>query len=96
MSARSGHASAPRARLTSISDDMSVDYKATVFLPKTDFPMRANLPEREPEILARWQEMDLFQRLRDGVARAGRNSSCMTARPTPTATSISATRSTRS
>ncbi|MGH6930093.1 MAG: class I tRNA ligase family protein, partial [Dongiaceae bacterium] len=43
---------------------MSVDYKATVFLPKTDFPMRANLPEREPKILARWQEMTLFQRLR--------------------------------
>ncbi len=43
---------------------MSVDYKATVFLPKTDFPMRANLPEREPKILARWQEMQLFQRLR--------------------------------
>jgi len=44
--------------------DMSVDYKATVFLPKTDFPMRANLPEREPKILARWQEVDLFGRLR--------------------------------
>src|SRR5262245_9102780 len=43
---------------------MSVDYKSTVFLPKTDFPMRANLPEREPKILARWQEMNLFQRLR--------------------------------
>ncbi|MGE0120509.1 MAG: isoleucine--tRNA ligase [Dongiaceae bacterium] len=43
---------------------MSVDYKATVFLPKTDFPMRANLPEREPKILARWEEMTLFQRLR--------------------------------
>jgi isoleucyl-tRNA synthetase len=43
---------------------MTVDYKATVFLPKTDFPMRANLPEREPKILARWQEMKLFLRLR--------------------------------
>ena len=43
---------------------MSVDYKATVFLPKTDFPMRANLPEREPKFLARWQEMNLFKRLR--------------------------------
>ena len=43
---------------------MSVDYKATVFLPKTEFPMRANLPEREPKILARWQEIKLFQRLR--------------------------------
>ncbi|HVR65825.1 MAG TPA: class I tRNA ligase family protein, partial [Verrucomicrobiae bacterium] len=44
---------------------MSVDYKSTVFLPKTDFPMRANLPEREPKFLARWQEMNLFKRLRD-------------------------------
>ncbi|MBX6322262.1 MAG: isoleucine--tRNA ligase [Rhodospirillaceae bacterium] len=42
-----------------------VDYKATVFLPRTDFPMRANLPEREPEILKRWEEMDLFRRLRE-------------------------------
>ncbi len=43
---------------------MSVDYKPTVFLPRTEFPMRANLPEREPKYLARWQEMDLFGRLR--------------------------------
>jgi isoleucyl-tRNA synthetase len=43
---------------------MSVDYKSTVFLPRTDFPMRAGLPKREPEILARWQEMGLFARLR--------------------------------
>ena len=43
---------------------MSVDYKATIFLPRTDFPMRARLPEREPDILARWAEMDLFARLR--------------------------------
>jgi len=40
------------------------DYKATVFLPRTDFPMRAGLPKREPEILARWEEMDLFGELR--------------------------------
>ena len=40
---------------------MSVDYKSTVFLPRTDFPMRGNLPEREPEILARWAELDLFR-----------------------------------
>ena len=42
----------------------SRDYKATVFLPRTDFPMRAGLPKREPEILARWAEMDLFGALR--------------------------------
>ncbi|MBF5090195.1 isoleucine--tRNA ligase [Novosphingobium sp. NBM11] len=46
------------------------DYRSTVFLPKTDFPMKAGLPQKEPGILARWQEQDLYSRLRD--ARAGR------------------------
>jgi len=46
------------------------DYRNTVFLPKTDFPMKAGLPQKEPGILARWQEEDLYRRLRD--ARAGR------------------------
>jgi len=40
------------------------DYSETLFLPKTDFPMRAGLPQREPEILARWQKIDLYGRLR--------------------------------
>ncbi len=44
---------------------MSVDYRSTVFLPKTEFPMRAGLAKREPESLARWAEMDLFARLRE-------------------------------
>ena len=44
---------------------MSVDYKRTVFLPRTDFPMKAGLAKKEPEILARWQRMDLYRRLRD-------------------------------
>jgi isoleucyl-tRNA synthetase len=42
-----------------------VDYKATVFLPKTDFPMRGDLPKREPEILASWQKMNLWKQLRE-------------------------------
>ena len=46
------------------------DYKDTVFLPKTDFPMKAGLPAKEPLILARWQEQRLYQKLR--AARAGR------------------------
>jgi isoleucyl-tRNA synthetase len=46
------------------------DYRDTVFLPKTDFPMKAGLPQKEPGILARWQGMDLYRRLRD--ARQGR------------------------
>jgi isoleucyl-tRNA synthetase len=46
------------------------DFKDTVFLPKTDFPMKAGLPQKEPGILARWQSQDLYHKLRE--ARAGR------------------------
>ena len=44
---------------------MSVDYKNTVFLPQTEFPMRAGLPKREPETLERWIAMDLHGRVRE-------------------------------
>src|SRR5689334_13316832 len=40
------------------------DYRATLFLPATDFPMKAGLPEAEPKWLARWAEMDLYGKLR--------------------------------
>ncbi|MGY8958546.1 MAG: isoleucine--tRNA ligase, partial [Alphaproteobacteria bacterium] len=43
---------------------MSADYKDTVFLPNTDFPMKAGLAQREPELLARWESMDLWGKLR--------------------------------
>ena len=49
---------------------MTTDYRATVFLPKTSFPMRASLPTREPEILERWERLDIYRRLRE--ASAGR------------------------
>ena len=39
---------------------MAKDYNATLNLPKTDFPMRAGLPRREPEMLKKWEEMDLY------------------------------------
>ena len=39
------------------------DYKSTLKLPKTDFPMKANLPKREPETLKHWDEMDVYARL---------------------------------
>src|SRR3974377_434933 len=39
------------------------DYSATLFLPKTDFPMRAGLPQKEPEILARWEKLGIYWRL---------------------------------
>jgi isoleucyl-tRNA synthetase len=40
------------------------DYSETLFLPQTDFPMRAGLPQKEPEILARWQKIDLYGLMR--------------------------------
>ena len=40
------------------------DYSETLFLPQTEFPMRAGLPQREPEILARWEKSDLYKQLR--------------------------------
>ena len=40
------------------------DYSETLFLPRTDFPMRAGLPQKEPELLARWRSLDLYGRLR--------------------------------
>ncbi|MEO5599103.1 MAG: class I tRNA ligase family protein, partial [Novosphingobium sp.] len=45
------------------------DFRSTVFLPKTDFPMKAGLPQKEPGILARWQDEGIYQQLRK--ARAG-------------------------
>ncbi|MBV8119812.1 MAG: isoleucine--tRNA ligase [Alphaproteobacteria bacterium] len=47
---------------------MPTDYRPTVFLPKTDFPMRGDLPKREPLILARWTAMNLYRRLREAAA----------------------------
>jgi len=41
------------------------DYKNTLNLPNTAFPMKGNLPRREPEILQRWEDMDLYGRLRE-------------------------------
>ncbi len=42
---------------------VSNSYKDTMNLPETDFPMRGNLPAREPERLAQWQEMDIYRRV---------------------------------
>lgn len=41
------------------------NYKDILNLPQTDFPMRANLPQRELEILTRWQELDLYRKIRE-------------------------------
>ncbi|TPG39580.1 isoleucine--tRNA ligase [Sphingomonas koreensis] len=50
--------------------DTKRDYRDTVFLPKTDFPMKAGLAAKEPAILERWQKLGLYHRLRE--QRAGR------------------------
>ncbi len=49
-----------------------MDYKETLNLPKTDFPMKANLAEREPKQLAHWQALGLYEKIR--VARQGAES----------------------
>src|SRR5690606_33919250 len=47
------------------------DYRDTVFLPQTDFPMRAGLPQREPDWLNRWENIGIYDRLRErGAGRA--------------------------
>ena len=46
---------------------MSVDYKSTVHLPRTEFPMKAGLPRREPELLARWEELGIYRRSREAA-----------------------------
>ncbi len=56
-------AAAPAAAGTPQSS--SRDWSKTLFLPETDFPMRAGLPELEPRLLTRWDEIGLYERLRE-------------------------------
>jgi isoleucyl-tRNA synthetase len=46
----------------------TLDYSKTLYLPQTDFPMRGGLPQKEPELVARWQEMRLYDKLRASAA----------------------------
>ena len=50
---------------TENKDPSKDKFKDSVFLPKTDFPMRGNLPEKEPAMVQKWQEMDLYSRIRE-------------------------------
>ena len=52
--------------------ETAVDYRETVFLPETEFPMRAGLPLREPEWLARWEKIGIYDRLREKNADGSR------------------------
>ncbi|MEI3850234.1 MULTISPECIES: isoleucine--tRNA ligase [Ensifer] len=45
-----------------------IDYSSTLYLPQTEFPMRAGLPQKEPETVARWQQMGLYKKLRASAA----------------------------
>ncbi len=51
--------------------DTARDYGATIRLPKTDFPRRAGLAQKEPLILARWEAMDIYRRQRDRAQQSG-------------------------
>ena len=42
-----------------------MEYKDTIFLPKTSFEMRANLPSKEPAIIEEWDKENIFKKLRD-------------------------------
>jgi isoleucyl-tRNA synthetase len=54
-----------------MADAPKPDYRSTVFLPRTDFPMKAGLPQKEPLVLARWESEGLYQRIRK--SREGRS-----------------------
>ena len=54
-----------------MNDKVESQYKSTLNLPDTDFPMRGNLAKREPDMLARWEQTGLYQKIR--AARAGRD-----------------------
>ncbi|MEM1429405.1 MAG: isoleucine--tRNA ligase [Pseudomonadota bacterium] len=58
------------ADTTAPTETETPDYKDTLFLPRTSFPMRAGLPKREPGWLARWEEIGVYDRLRDKAAAA--------------------------
>jgi len=49
-----------------------LELKSTLNLPKTDFPMKANLPQNEPKMLAKWEQMRLYQRIREARKGASR------------------------
>ena len=71
---------------------MPLDLKATINLPKTAFPMKANLPQNEPKMLERWEQMGIYERIREARKGAHRITFCTTGRLTPAGPSIWARR----
>ncbi len=51
-----------------MTESQAPDFSQTLFLPRTEFPMRAGLPQKEPELLARWRDRGLYTRLRESSA----------------------------
>ena len=47
----------------SLENENKVDYRDTLLLPKTDLPMRASLPDKEPNFLEKWHKEKLFSKL---------------------------------
>ena len=58
---------------------MPFELKKTINLPKTAFPMKANLPQNEPKMLERWEQMGIYERIRE-ARKAHRATSCTTVR----------------
>jgi len=56
-----------------VNDNAANQYKASLNLPATDFPMRGDLPKREPETLARWESEGLYQRIREKTGNRARS-----------------------
>jgi hypothetical protein len=76
-------------------DETKIDYKTTLNLPDTRFPMRGDLAKREPGWIKEWQQSKVYEAIRAASAD-GPASCCTTGRRMPTTTSTSATPSTRS
>ena len=64
------------------------DYKDTLNLPKTSFPMKGNLAKREPEMLKHWEEINIYQKIRD-ARDVKKNLFCMMGHHMQTETSTS-------
>ena len=54
--------------MMSVTGGIKMEYKDTLLMPKTEFPMRGNLPQREPEIQAKWNEMDIYKKVQERTA----------------------------
>ncbi len=74
-----------------MTETTKIDYSKTLYLPQTEFPMRAGLPQREPLFVERWEGMNLYKNFVSRRKTAHFTYST-TVRPMLTATSILATR----